>query len=327
MDPGNRRAVLAALGANLGVAAGKLVVFSITGSASMLAESVHSIADSTNQALLLFGGRSAQRAPTPEHPFGYGRERFFWAFVVALVIFSLGGLFAIYEGTHKFFDPHALNRPWLAIGLLVFAAALEGFALHTAMRAARKERGNASWLAFIRHTKNPELPVILLEDLGALCGLVFAGVGIGLAMYTGDARFDALGSVAIGVLLCSIAILLAIEMRSLLIGEAASPARRQAIVDAIEGSEDVSRLIHIRTQHLGPEELLVAAKVEFAPGLSVPELARAIDRVEERIRASTPVSQLIYLEPDLYRTPEEESGEGPSSSTRPSRSSGSDSPN
>jgi cation diffusion facilitator family transporter len=325
MNPGNRRAVITALGANLGVATGKLMVFSATGSASMLAESVHSLADSTNQALLLFGGRSAQRPPTPEHPFGYGRERFFWAFVVALVIFSLGGLFAIYEGTSKFFDPHPLTRPWLAIGLLVFAAALEGFALSTAVREARKERGNASWLAFIRRTKNPELPVILLEDLGALLGLLFAGLGIGLAMYTGDARFDALGSVVIGILLCSIAILLAVEMRSLLIGEAASPARRQAIHAAIESSEGVSRLIHMRTQHLGPEELLIAAKVEFVEEQSVSELAKAIDRVEARIRKVAPIS-LIYLEPDLYRPSAEAPADDPSSSARPSRSSGTDNP-
>lgn len=326
MKPGNRKAVIAALGANIGVAAGKLAVFSATGSASMLAESVHSLADSTNQALLLFGGRSAKRAPTREHPFGYGRERFFWAFVVALVIFSLGGLFAIYEGTHKFLDPHPLNRPWLAIGLLVFASALEGFALHTAVKEARKERGKSSWLAFIRHTKNPELPVILLEDLGALLGLVFAGVGIGLAMVTGDARYDALGSIAIGILLGGIAFVLAVEMRSLLIGEAASPAQRRAIVEAIESSECVSRLIHLKTQHLGPDELLVAAKVEFADGQSLSDLARSIDLVETRMREAAPIRQLIYLEPDLYRATTEEAGGDPSSSARPSRSSGADTP-
>ena len=327
MKPGNRRAVLTALFANLGIAVGKLGVFTATGSASMLAESVHSLADSTNQALLLFGGRSAQRKPTAEHPFGYGRERFFWAFVVALVIFSLGGLFAIYEGVQKIADPHELNHPWLAIGVLVFAALLEGAALRTAVIEARKERGNASWLEFIRRTKNPELPVILLEDFGALLGLLLAMLGISLAMWTGEPRFDALGSIAIGVLLTAIAIVLAIEMRSLLIGEAASPARRAAIQTAIESSEHVVRLIHIRTQHLGPEELLVAAKVEFDREISIAQLADAINDVEARIRQTAPISQLIYIEPDLYRPPAERDDESsPSSRTLPSSPDGADTP-
>jgi len=305
MDPGNRRAVLTALFANLGIAAAKLGVFTATGSASMLAESVHSAADSTNQALLLFGGKSAERAPTPEHPVGYGRERYFLAFVVALIIFSLGGLFAIYEGVHKLMDPHALNHPWLAIGILVFAAALEGFALRTAVVEASKSRGNASWLQFIQRTKNPELPVILLEDLAALVGLLLALTGISLAMLTGEPRFDAAGSIAIGILLGAVAILLATEMRSLLIGEAALPRERQAIVDAIENSEHVLRLIHIRTQHIGPDEVLVAGKVEFAHDLSVAQLADAINTLEQRIREAVPACDPIYIEPDLYRPPTE----------------------
>ena len=323
MNPGNRRAVLTALFANMVVAVGKLGVFSITGSASMLAESVHSVADSANHGLLLVGGWSAQRAPSAEHPFGYGRERYFWAFIVALVIFSLGGLFAVYQGVHKFMEPQAVESPWLAIGLLLFAAVFEGFALRTALVEARKERGNATWFEFIRRTKNPELPVILLEDLAALLGLMLALIGISLAMITGEPRYDALGSVAIGFLLGVVAILLAIEMRSLLIGEAAAPKQREAIVRAIEGTEHVVRLIHMRTQHLGPDELLVGAKVEFVPELSVAQLAAAIHDVEQRIRDIAPICRVIYLEPDLYRPSEDSAGSPPTkSSARPSSPSG-----
>ena len=302
MDPGNRSVVVRALLANLGISVGKLVVYLITGSASMLAESVHSLADSSNQGLLLYGGRSALRVPTSEHPFGYGRERYFWAFVVALVIFSLGGLFAVYEGVHKLLHPVPLTQPWLAIGILVFAALLEGSALRAAVIEAGKQRGTASWIEFVRRTKNPELPVVLLEDAGALLGLVLALTGVALAMVTGEPRFDALGSVAIGILLGAIAIILAIEMRSLLIGEAVSPEHRTAILEAIEGNERVVRVIHMRTQHIGPDEVLVGAKVEFSSDLSVAQLAETIDAIEAEIRQRTPVCKVIYIEPDLYRT-------------------------
>lgn len=327
MAPGNRRAVVTALFANLVVAIAKFAVYAVTGSASMFAESVHSAADSANQVLLLFGGWSAQRAPTREHPFGYGRERYFWAFVVSLVIFSLGGLFAMYEGVHKFMAPQPLESPWLAIGLLFFAAAFEGVALRSAVVASRKERGNSSWMEFIRNTKNPELPVILLEDLAALVGLLLALIGISLAMITGDPRFDALGSVAIGVLLTVVAMLLATEMRSLLIGEAAAPKLRLAIVGAIEGADHVVRLIHMRTQHIGPDELLVGAKVEFASELSISQLSDAIHAVERRIRDVAPICHVIYLEPDLYRLSEDSAAtEPPSASTRPSSPSGAGTP-
>jgi cation diffusion facilitator family transporter len=298
---GSRRAIIAAFLANLGIAAAKFVAFLFTGAASMLAETVHSLADTGNQALLLLGSSRAGRAASPEHPFGYGRERYFWSFVVALVLFSLGSLFAIYEGISKLRHPHDLVAPQWAIGVLLVAIALEAWSFHTAFVEANALRGDQNLWRFIRRAKSPELPVVLLEDTGALLGLAFALLGVGLAVWTGDARFDALGSVAIGILLAVIAVVLAVEMKSLLIGESAAPEVQQRIRAAIEASESVTRLIHLRTLHLGPEELLVGAKVEFATVLDVPGLARAIDEVEVRVRAEVSEARVIYIEPDIHR--------------------------
>jgi cation diffusion facilitator family transporter len=306
MQDGSRRAVVAALLANLGIAIAKFAGFAITGASSMLAEAIHSCADTGNQALLLWGGSRGKLEPTPRHPFGYGRERYFWAFVVALMLFTLGGLFAIYEGSQKLMHPHAISSPGVAIGILLLGIGLEGFSFRTAILEAGKQRGRHSWWEFIRHTKSAELPVVLLEDLGALFGLVFALLGIFLAMLTGDARYDAMGSIAIGVLLVAIAGVLAIEMQSLLIGEAASPRDQRAIRSQLEGSEHVNRIIHMRTLHLGPDELLVAAKLEFDERLAFAELARAIDAAEARVRESVPAARVIYIEPDVHR---EDAGE------------------
>jgi cation diffusion facilitator family transporter len=297
---GSRKAIFAALIANLGIAIAKLVGFLLTGAASMLAESVHSLADSGNQALLILGGSRAARKATPEHPFGYGRERYFWAFVVALVLFSFGGLFASYEGFQKLRDPHELESPLIAVGILVFAILIESWSLRTAVLEARAAKGQASWWSFIRHSKSPELPVVLLEDLGAEIGLFLALIGVGLAELTGNARWDALGSLAIGILLIGIAVLLAMAMKSLLVGEGASPADTEAIRTAIEGSADVQRLIHIRTQHIGPEELLVGAKVELDAHLSFAEVVAAVNVTEGRVRAAVPTARVIYIEPDSY---------------------------
>lgn len=305
MQDGNRRAIIGALCANLGLAIAKFVAFSFTGAASMLAEGVHSVADTGNQALLLWGGAQARRAPTPEHPFGYGRERYFWAFVVSLVIFSLGSLFALYEGISRLQDPHALTSPGWAVGVLLVGIVLEGGSFSIAIRESNVVRGEASWWEFIRHSKNPELPVVLLEDLGALLGLVIALVGIALAMITGNALFDAMGSITIGILLGVIAVVLAIEMKSLLIGEAASQSVQERIRERIDGIEVVRRLIHMRTQHLGPDSLLVGAKIEFDSGLDVAGLAGAIDLVESEIRASVDVDAMIYIEPDVYESSRE----------------------
>ncbi len=301
MNHSGRRAILAALLANLGIATAKLVAFLVTGASSMLAEAIHSVADSGNQGLLVLGGRRSGQAPTPDHPFGYGRERYFWAFLVAVVLFTVGGLFALYEGVEKLRHPHAIDSPIWAFATLGVAVVLEAGSLRTAVHEAGPARRDQSWWSFIRHTKSPELPVVLLEDTGALLGLCFALVGITLAVATGNARFDALGSIAIGLLLTSIAVVVGTEMRSLLVGEAASPRRVAAIRRALAGTPHVRRLIHLRTMHLGPDELLVGAKVEFDPELSFAEVARAVNDAEARIREQVPSAQLIYLEPDVFR--------------------------
>ena len=302
MQEGSRRAIVAAFLANLGIAAAKFVAFLFTGAASMLAETVHSLADTGNQALLLLGASRAKHAATPDHPFGYGRERYFWSFVVALVLFSMGSLFAIYEGIGKLRHPHELVSPHWAIGVLLIAMALEAWSFRTAFLESNAVRGQQSLWRFIRRAKSPELPVVLLEDSGALLGLFFALIGVGLAIWTGDPRFDALGSIAIGLLLAAIAFVLAAEMKSLLIGEAATPAVQARIRDAIERAPAVSKLIHLRTLHLGPDEVLVAAKIEFASHLDLAGLAGAIDAVEVGIRAAVAETCVIYLEPDILRT-------------------------
>jgi len=302
MHEGSRRAIVAAFASNLAIAVAKLVGFVFTGSASMLAEAVHSGADTTNQGLLFLGGARARKEATTEHPFGYGRERYFWSFVVALVIFSLGSLFALFEGVEKLRKPHELESVGWAIAVLVVAFVCEGFSLRTAAHESRKVKGDQSWWSFVHRSKIPELPVVLLEDAGALIGLALALVGLTLAEITGNPRFDAIGSVAIGLLLGAIAVILMVEMKSLLLGEAASPATVRAISQAMESSAPVRRVIHLRTEHLGPEELLVAAKVAFDTALEVPALAEAIDDVERRVRAAVPEARIIYVEPDVARS-------------------------
>jgi len=300
MHEGSKKAIAAALLANLLIAVSKMVAFAFTGAASMLAESIHSLADTGNQGLLFVGGRQARRDPDTAHPFGYGPARYFWAFVVALVLFSLGGLFAIYEGVDKLRHPHALDSAVWAVAVLSVAIVLEGLSLRTAVREASPLRRGLGWPGFVRHTKNPELPVVLLEDTGALLGLVLALTGILLAQVTGNARFDAAGSLGIGVLLVFMAAVLAVEMQSLLIGEAADPKDVELITAAIEGHGDVRRLIHLRTQHLGPDDVIVAAKVELDPDLTVAWLASVIDEIESAIRAAFPAARLIFLEPGVY---------------------------
>ncbi|MFP6630046.1 MAG: cation diffusion facilitator family transporter [Myxococcota bacterium] len=312
MQPGNRRAILAALAANIGIAVAKFVGWAMTGAASMLAEAVHSLADSGNQALLLWGGASAERPATEEHPFGFARERYFWAFVVSLVIFSLGSLFAIYEGVSKLLHPHELTSPMVAVAILVAGIGMEGVSFRTAVVEATKQKKQLGWWAFIRQTKSPELPVILLEDLGALLGLVVALMGIGLASLTGDPRFDALGSITIGVLLGVIAALLATEMRSLLIGEAATIEDREAIRQSLSQTPSVERVIHMRTQHFGPDQLLVALKVQFEADLTTEGIVDGINDAERRIRERVPAAKLVFIEPDIYRSGEADVGADPS---------------
>jgi len=298
---GSRRAIVAALLANLGIAFAKVVAAIMTGSASMLAESIHSFADTGNQGLLFLGGKRARRAPDTAHPFGYGAERFFWAFVVALVLFTLGAMFSLFEGFEKLRTPHDIESPGIAFAVLGVAVVLEGLSLRTAVREAAPERDGAGWREFVRRTKNPELPVVLLEDSGAILGLALAIAGLGLAVVTDQPRFDAIGSIAIGILLGAIAIVLAIEMKSLLIGEGASVPDQHLIERTLADHPAVRSLIHLRTLQLGPEEVLVAAKLDFHES-TASELARAIDAVEADVRAAVPDARLIYLEPDLDRS-------------------------
>jgi cation diffusion facilitator family transporter len=297
---GSNRAVVAALGANLGIALIKFVAFGITMSSAMLAEAVHSVVDSGNQILLLIGGRRSRREADREHPFGYGRDRFVYAFLVALTLFTAGGLFALYEGVEKVRYPHHLDTPAVALIVLAIAFGLESFSFRTAIVESAKVKGHDSWYGFIRHSKTPELVVVLLEDFAALIGLLFALLGVGLATITGNARWDGVGSIAIGGLLVAVAIVLVIEVKSLLLGESAAPQVVDSIVAALTGG-GIDRVIHLRTMHLGPDELLVAAKVALPSTRTLAEVAAAIDAAEVRVRTAVPAARVIYLEPDLDR--------------------------
>jgi cation diffusion facilitator family transporter len=294
-------AIIAALLANAGIALAKFIGFLITGSSSILAEAVHSVADTANQGLLLLGRHTARRQATPQHPFGYGRDRYFYSFVVALLLFSLGSVFALYEGAHKIYSHDSISSPLVAIGILVVASVLEGFSFRTAVRESRPLKRGDSWWQFIKQSKSPELPVVLLEDTGALVGLLLAFAGIGLSVLTGDPLWDGLGTLGIGVLLGIIAIILIVETKSLLIGEGAGADELKSICDALVG-HGVDRVIHLRTQYLGPEELLVAAKIAVPASLPTAEVARVIDQAEARVRGVVPAARIIYLEPDLDRT-------------------------
>ncbi|MFZ2511984.1 MAG: cation diffusion facilitator family transporter [Gordonia sp. (in: high G+C Gram-positive bacteria)] len=299
---GSKKAIIAALGANAGIAVAKFVGFAITGSSSMLAEGVHSVADTSNQGLLLLGQKRAAKDADQLHPFGYGRSRYFYSFVVALVIFSLGSLFALYEGVQKIAHSHdhGLESPMVAVVILLVAIVLESYSFYTAQKESRPLKGDASWWSFIRNSRTPELPVVLLEDAGALIGLVLALGGVGLTMATGDAVWDGIGTLCIGVLLGLIAVLLMIEMKSLLIGEGATVDEEAALKAALPGG-GVDRIIHMKTQYLGPDELMLAAKIAIAPGATALEVAAAIDAAEARVRAAVPQTQVIYLEPDIDR--------------------------
>jgi cation diffusion facilitator family transporter len=301
---GGSKAIIAAFLANMGIALAKLIAWALSGSASMLAEAIHSIADSGNQLLLMLGGRKAKRDADRAHPFGYGRERYVYAFVVSIILFSVGGLFAIYEGIDKLTHPHALDETWrwLPLVVLVIAIGLESFSLRTAVRESNlvREKGQ-SWVSFVRRAKAPELPVVLLEDVGALTGLTFALLGVGLTIITGNPVFDALGTVMIGVLLVLIAIVLGVETKSLLVGEGATAADHDRIVDAINDGPEIEKIIHMKTLYLGPDELMVAAKIALNADKPLREAADDINAIEARIRAAVPVARIVYIEPDVYR--------------------------
>jgi cation diffusion facilitator family transporter len=306
---GGTRAVIAALLANLGIAVTKFIAYALTGASSMLAEAIHSVADSGNQILLLVGGRRAQRQATEEHPFGYGRTRYVYAFVVSIVLFTVGGLFALYEAYHKYQEvreghPNELLEGgfwWVPILVLSVAIVMEGFSFRTAIRESNHVRGDASWVSFVRRAKAPELPVILLEDLGALVGLILALIGVGMTLITHNGYWDAAGTAAIGVLLVIIAVILALEMSSLLIGEGATPENADKITGALRGTPGVDRVIHMKTLYLGPEELLVAAKVAVTPTDTAAEVTETINAAERHVREAVAEARVVYIEPDLFR--------------------------
>lgn len=307
---GGTKAVLAAAAANGFIAITKFGAWLLTGSSSMLAEGIHSVADTGNQALLLLGGRNAKRAADEEHPFGYGRSRYLAGFLVSVVLFSLGGLFALYEAFHKFqelSDPSSAENSilesqwwWVPLAVLVFAMAAEGMSLRTALREIGHVRGDQSYMSFVRTAKSPELPVILLEDVAALTGLTFALAGVSLTLLTENLIFDVIGTAMIGLLLIVVAIILAIETRSMLLGESASQAHQALIRRALEETDGVDRLIHFRTLHLGPEQILVAAKVGVDVADSATEVAALINRAESAVRAAVPIVTVTYIEPDIY---------------------------
>jgi cation diffusion facilitator family transporter len=299
---GGTRAIIAALTANLGIAATKFLAFLLTRSSSMLAESIHSLADSGNQLLLLIGGKRAAREADEEHPFGYGRQRYVYAFIVSIVLFTVGGMFAIYEGVHKWQHPGPIEGQWwwVPLAVLVVAIGLEAYSFRTAMVESDRTRGERSWVEYVRTAKSPELPVVLLEDTAALLGLVFALFGVSMTLVTHDGRWDAFGTLLIGVLLVVVALVLGVEMNSLIIGESANREAVERIRAALVGGA-VEGVIHMRTMHLGPEELLVAAKIAVRGSESAAEVAAAIDEAERRVRAVEPIARVIYLEPDIRR--------------------------
>jgi cation diffusion facilitator family transporter len=303
VDHGSRRAIIAAFLANLGIALSKFVVFALTGAASMLAESIHSLADTGNQGLLMLGSARSRRPADDVHPFGYGTLRYFWAFVVALVLFSVGGLFAVFEGVEKLLHPHRIDSPALAIGVLLLSACLESFSLHTALRESKVEREGQSILQFVRRTKIPELAIVLLEDIGALLGLGFALAGVVLSEILHASRWDAAGSLAIGILLIVIAIVLAVEMASLLVGESAAPEMLRQIRTILDSHPEVDRVIALRTSHIGPDDLMINAKLEFGAALTAPRVSAVVNELEVRLRAAVPEAHTIFIEPDVYRPP------------------------
>lgn len=306
---GGTKAVLAAAAANSFIAVTKFGAWLLTGASSLLAEAIHSVADTGNQVLLLVGGKQAKREATPEHPFGYGRSRYLAAFLVSIILFSLGGLFALYEAWHKYQElgsghvgESLLTSPWWWVPVVVLSLSIiaEGFSLRTALVEANRSRGSLSLMSYVRRAKSPELPVVLLEDIAAQLGLVFALAGVTLSLVTHDLIYDVIGTALIGVLLVLVAIFLGWETRSLLLGEAALPEHQQLIEAAILGTPGIERLIEAKTMHLGPEKILLTAKISLGAASSLAEVAATINAAEDRIRQAVPEVQFSYLEPDVY---------------------------
>ena len=298
---GSNKAIVAALGANIGIAATKFVAAAVSGSASMFAEAIHSLADSGNQVLLIVGGRRSRREATENHPFGFGRSRYIYAFLVSIVLFSIGGLFSIVEGINKLHEGHELEQAWLPLSVLGVSIVLETFSLRTALTEVKKDRGDKTLIQYIRHAKAPELPVVVLEDIAALVGLVLAFAGVGLTVLTHNPIFDAIGTLAIGGLLVLVAIILGLETSSLLVGEGATTADVSDIRRALQDAKGINSVIHLKTLYLGPDEIMLGAKIAVNPELTALEIAQIIDAAEEAVRTAIPAVRVIYLEPDILR--------------------------
>ncbi len=299
---GGTKAVIAALLANTGIAISKFIAFAITGSTSMLSEAIHSVADSLNQVLLLIGGKRSRRVADEKYQFGYGRVRYVYGFMVAIVLFMVGGIYSLYEGWHKWSHPEPVTDYWVAIGVLSIAIVLEMFSFRTAIVETNKVRGNRSFAKFVRDARQPELPVILLEDFGALIGLVFALIGVSAAVITGDGRWDGMGAMAIGSLLIVIAVILVREMSGMLVGEGALPEEYDAVQTALESAPLVERVIHLRTLHVGPDALLVGAKIAISNSQTAEDITRGIDEAERLLRIAVPSAKYVFLEPDFDRS-------------------------
>lgn len=303
---GGNKAIIAAFLANSGIAVTKFIAWALSGSSSMLAEAVHSVADAGNQLLLLLGVKRSQQKADREHPFGHGRVRFVYAFVVAIVLFSIGGVFSVYEGISKIQNPHPLTLWWVPITVLVIAIVFESLSLRVAIRESRPHKGDASWMSFIRRSKAPELPVVLLEDIAALTGLIFALFGVGLTALTGNGLFDGIATILIGVLLIAIAVIIGIEVKSLLVGEGASDEDLLKIETALLASKDIDRIIHMKTLYVGPDEFMIGAKVSVSATMTMNEVSAVVNLAERRIRSSVPAARIIYIEPDVYLDPNAE---------------------
>ncbi|WP_156687651.1 cation diffusion facilitator family transporter [Mycobacterium sp. Marseille-P9652] len=297
------KSVLVAFGADAGIAVAKLVGFLVTGSAAMLAEVLHSVADSMNELLLMFGKRQAHRRPDALHQFGYGRSRYFYSFVVALLVFALGSVVALYEGCRKLRNPEPLTSPQIAIAILGVAALLEGYSLHTVRKQSKRLKGSDSWWQFIRNSRVPEPPVVLLEDSAALIGLALAFAGVGLTAVTGDPIWDAIGTLAIGVLLGGIALVLIVETHSLLIGEGATANQCKVIRSVLQREEHVDAVTDLRTQYLAPDQLVVAARVVCGPEPEFAVAAAVIRDAETRIRQAVPSVRAVYIQPEIPSAP------------------------
>ena len=292
------RAILYAFLANAGIALAKTWAAWLTGSGSMVAEAIHSYADAGNQVLLFLGLRQSTRPPDSEHPLGYGKLSYFWSFIVAVLLFSMGGLFSIYEGIHKLQQPEALSQVWVALLVLVFAMVLEGFSLFGCLREIRNVRASRSFRDWLKHTRSSELVVVLGEDIAALLGLVLAFAFVAMASLTNNPIYDALGSISIGVVLIIVSIFVATRVRSLLVGRSADPLIQEAIENIIGQEPDIEKVFNTITMQFGPDTML-AAKIKMRSGLDIEAAVDSINALERRLKDEIPNLQWCFIEPDV----------------------------